>query len=852
MRKKNLLYIFFSSLILIPLLTILFLTTLNLTPNLISPKKLTINEKSYLISPINSYNNSFASLIDLPTIQTSPLEKKYFFTQLQEKMDYFFGTYDDYFFARKRLAEIFRWSSNLPIEGPMSLTTQMNKYYLSFKRYLGKKSKIEFSDTVSNIKRHNYCLISTFNQLNISNKDKKYLIDLTNSTYKNLYKILSKKFPQQANIPINFSPTSLSYSLSQIDEEREWGKYDISFDKPSYDFDINLTNLQVGGVIFFPAKNQNEESNQTIIFNNIPINNNSHYLALNLKPLNLAKSFTLVKTASSGGTVKYQGTLNYSFNPDLRYLIKINYNNSLFSHLKLEFYDKKDKRSYDYDLPISKDGSFQEKIELNDIDQTDKLIVTITTSPSFKKTSTPVFKIELIPLYEPQITLIKTGELPNQVANFSLKKISHNHYNLIQKNITLEQENQITNNFGFGWTKLKDNEFYYWPNKAFLILFFICFVIELFLADYLWFKRITPILQSIFLKIANTFKEIFVKIWQKIKSICFINKRGVLVLFLICLFIDIFIIKAQLDSIVIFVTSLWIMVLIGYWSEARSNFFMAFVIFLLTPLFILINRNSVAEKMTIWAYMFLIVGAVQSVIETRNERIVFKDARRFFKEISIDFKIFYLLEIIKNYPVSIIESLKENVSKVWLCYQKNILGKRPKTFSEWAKFIIKITISIVILLITVYLLIASLAIITKKIIAYDLKLKRLRLNPKIVKIEPLYVYPGQKVILIGTNFCNNDRVNCTVEFSHHKEKIIDLMSGGKIIFTIPLDLKKNTDVYVKIKKKISWLGKPEIAESNAVKFKLLDPLTPWNADTDAYFEQMKNLSDEAKRINGLD
>ncbi len=272
---------------------------------------------------------------------------------------------------------------------------------------------------------------------------------------------------------------------------------------------------------------------------------------------------------------------------------------------------------------------------------------------------------------------------------------------------------------------------------------------------------------------------------------------------------------------------------------------------ILTVFFLPFNQNYLPDKISKICWLFFVFGTFQMVVDLMLNRESLIKCEDFYKMVEISLKKNIILLKINESFRKIFIFIKIIFLKLRIIYKEKIISPLPKTFLGWIIYILKIGLLAIFLFFVAYGITSGSILITKKISAYDLKQKRLRLNPKIVKIEPLYVYPGQKVILTGTNFCNNDRVNCTVEFSHHKEKIIDLISGGKIIFTIPLDLQKNTDVYVKIKKKIAWLGKPEIAESNVVKFKLLDPLTPWNADTDAYFEQMKNLSEEAKRINGL-
>lgn len=238
----------------------------------------------------------------------------------------------------------------------------------------------------------------------------------------------------------------------------------------------------------------------------------------------------------------------------------------------------------------------------------------------------------------------------------------------------------------------------------------------------------------------------------------------------------------------------WIIVSLAINFQSKQTFIMSLTLLFFSSYLLLINYEKYSIKLSYFIYYLLIIGSIQAIIETtkKNEKEMVSGRELLPKKIII-YTLSFLLGILLAYFCY--SRLKNNFTP---SCQKNCL----------------------------YL--------------------------KITSIEPSYVYPGQKVILIGTNFCNNDKINCIIVSSNKKSVFVDLMSGGKIIFTIPLGWKNNSEISIRIDKKISLLGKTQNVKSNTIKFKLLDPLSPWDADTDAYFKQMKNLSDEAKRINGLD
>ena len=77
---------------------------------------------------------------------------------------------------------------------------------------------------------------------------------------------------------------------------------------------------------------------------------------------------------------------------------------------------------------------------------------------------------------------------------------------------------------------------------------------------------------------------------------------------------------------ILFLTGLWILSVFHFKFEGRVSISLALGFLILCPFLLIFNKETIAEKSAVWAYMFLLVGVIQMIIEyIRKEG---KDAKK--------------------------------------------------------------------------------------------------------------------------------------------------------------------------------------------------------------------------------
>jgi hypothetical protein len=96
----------------------------------------------------------------------------------------------------------------------------------------------------------------------------------------------------------------------------------------------------------------------------------------------------------------------------------------------------------------------------------------------------------------------------------------------------------------------------------------------------------------------------------------FLSKYRFAVLFLTAMgiFFDLFIIDSNSDLRILFLTGLWILSVWLHKFGARVSIAVGLALLALCPLVLIFGRSSVAEKVAIWAYLFLLLGVVQEEV----------------------------------------------------------------------------------------------------------------------------------------------------------------------------------------------------------------------------------------------
>ena len=311
---------------------------------------------------------------------------------------------------------------------------------------------------------------------------------------------------------------------------------------------------------------------------------------------------------------------------------------------------------------------------------------------------------------------------------------------------------------------------------------------------------------------------------------------------IILMAVDIFIVRKYSDNVTSFLTLLWIIAIITYRMDARISFGLALIFLTFCPFLLSVPMDWIAEKSAIWAYMMLVVGTFQSVIDISPilQRIL---KTKFFRSL-IKFirTVFTILD-------RLIIKLLIFIKQTFILLLKLIFNRLPHSFFGWLIFIGKLFL----LIFTLFIFVISVTFITLKIQnairIINHKKIRLSMNPTIEAIEPKLVYKGTKIIVYGKGFGWDDKRS---KILIDGKKIDDILwTDSKINFPVPLHWKMGVHK-IWIEKKIDWDGKIEIGKSQIFEIKVLPVTDKFSEDDKLYIEQLKTLRKETLEINGYE
>ena len=122
---------------------------------------------------------------------------------------------------------------------------------------------------------------------------------------------------------------------------------------------------------------------------------------------------------------------------------------------------------------------------------------------------------------------------------------------------------------------------------------------------------------------------IFLLLWQLAKKIFkeyVFNQITLLVLVILGILLDIFVFRFTSDLLILILTGLWILSVYHFKFKGKVSISLALGFLILCPFLLIFNKEAIAEKAAVWAYMFLLVGVIQMIIEyIRKEG---KDAKK--------------------------------------------------------------------------------------------------------------------------------------------------------------------------------------------------------------------------------
>lgn len=106
---------------------------------------------------------------------------------------------------------------------------------------------------------------------------------------------------------------------------------------------------------------------------------------------------------------------------------------------------------------------------------------------------------------------------------------------------------------------------------------------------------------------------------KNIKDFLILIIAGIGILF------DIFIFRFTSDLLILFLVGLWIILIRRYKFEGRVSIGLALGLLILCPFLLILGKEPIVGKISIWVYLFLAVGSIQMFIENVKDTKELKD-----------------------------------------------------------------------------------------------------------------------------------------------------------------------------------------------------------------------------------
>jgi len=93
-----------------------------------------------------------------------------------------------------------------------------------------------------------------------------------------------------------------------------------------------------------------------------------------------------------------------------------------------------------------------------------------------------------------------------------------------------------------------------------------------------------------------------------------------LMLSILGVLLDTFVLKSTFDLLILFLAGLWILSAYHFKFKARNSISLALFFLILCPFLLISKKELIVEKAAIWAYIFLVVGVAQIIIDNIKEK----------------------------------------------------------------------------------------------------------------------------------------------------------------------------------------------------------------------------------------
>jgi len=110
----------------------------------------------------------------------------------------------------------------------------------------------------------------------------------------------------------------------------------------------------------------------------------------------------------------------------------------------------------------------------------------------------------------------------------------------------------------------------------------------------------------------------FFWIFIKILTAFIFQPAKIMVFVILGIFVYIFILDFSSGLVILFLTASWVYVIQQYRFNGKFSVAGSFIFLMICPLLLIFDEKLIAEKAAIWAYIFLSLGVIQIVWESRS------------------------------------------------------------------------------------------------------------------------------------------------------------------------------------------------------------------------------------------
>jgi len=322
------------------------------------------------------------------------------------------------------------------------------------------------------------------------------------------------------------------------------------------------------------------------------------------------------------------------------------------------------------------------------------------------------------------------------------------------------------------------------------------------------------------------------KLWITVGSNFFKFLRPVQSIVAVGVFIaviaDVLVFKAIHNYITLAILILWIVSNHGQRHRTSINLALALIMFTLSILQSLLGNTMSSEKSLIWMYVFFLTGLLSEFTYGAP-----------LQEPRLDF----ITHIFEQTLKTALHQLRFIVVRTVL-----LIFGIENSRGVYRVRLVRLFLGIVISGAIALTLTHTVRVTGNIIIDFQTNQLIESRRPIITNIEPRIVYHGSKAIITGKRFGWQKDGERLLKNSQATIRA-DYWSDTKIEFTLPLDWRVGeTEIWIEKFEIIR--GERTITKSDIATVKLISRLGPWDADDDAYFEQLKSLSPEVLKLNG--